>query len=140
MNDNNITRIIGSGIRFPIVPNNNKGVATSIYLDRINQSLSILFSTPKGSRLMLPDFGSDIYKYRFDPLDRVLMEKLRYTITEDIRRWEPRIRLNSVEFLTDDHFIENSTLYISIYYSILNTPVTGNYVYPYRLVSYPTNI
>jgi len=87
---------------------------------------------------MMPEFGSDIRKYRFDPLDRVLMERLRYTITEDIKRWEPRVSLTSVEFLADAQAIDNSILYISISYRIINTTVEANYVYPYKLSTYDT--
>jgi phage baseplate assembly protein W len=86
----------------------------------------------------MPEFGSDLRKYRFDPLDRVLMERVRYTITEDIRRWEPRISLTSIEFLTDAKAIDNSILYVSISYRIINTDVIGNYVYPYKLSTYDT--
>ena len=81
---------------------------------------------------------SDLYKYKFDPLDRVLMERIRYTITEDIKRWEPRISLISIEFLTDHIAIDNSILYVSISYRIINTDVIGNYVYPYKMNTYDT--
>ena len=86
----------------------------------------------------MPEFGSDIHKYKFDPLDAVLLERLRYTITEDVRRWEPRIDLTSVEFLTDTVHIDNSTLYVSINYRITNTSIEANYVYPYKRTTYDT--
>lgn len=130
--------LIGSGPSFLFARTPKGGLSTTESITRINQSLFILFETPKGCRLMMPEFGSDINKYRFDPLDRVLMERLRYTITEDIKRWEPRISLTSIEFLTDNHAIDNSILYISISYRIINTPVSTNYVYPYKLSSYDT--
>lgn len=130
--------ILGKGPSFPYNLSQSGGLSYTEDIARINQSLFILFETPKGSRLMMPEFGSDIRKYRFDPLDRVLMERLRYTITEDIKRWEPRISLSSIEFLADDQAIDNSTLYISITYRIINTSVSANYVYPYKLESYNT--
>lgn len=136
MQNESIRKLIGRGISFPFVPNNASGVATNELVDRINQSLFILFETPKGSRLMLPDFGSDIQKFRFDPLDRVLLERLRYTINEDIKKWEPRVIVTSIEFLEDTNMIDNSILYISIYYNIINTPVSGNYVYPFKRENY----
>lgn len=130
--------LLGRGPSFPYNRTDSGSLSYSDGIDRVNQSLFLLLETPKGSRLMMPEFGSDIHKYRFDPLDKVLMERLRYTITEDIRRWEPRISLTSVEFLADHENIENSTLYISISYRLINTPVTGNYVYPYKLETYDT--
>lgn len=130
--------IIGKGPAFPMTRSNTGGLATKEDTDLINQSLFILFETPKGSRLMMPAFGSDIHKYKFDPLDRVLMEKLRYTMTEDVKRWEPRISLTSIEFLATPETVDNNTLYVSISYRVINSTVVGNYVYPYKLHSYDT--
>lgn len=131
--------ILGRGPSFPYNQSPTKGLAYTENIERINQSLFLIFETPKGSRLMMPEFGSDIRKYRFDPLDKVLMERLRYTITEDIKRWEPRITLTSIEFLADNQAIDNSILYISISYNLINTTVSANYVYPYKLGTYDTN-
>lgn len=134
----NSRSLLGRGPSFPYNKSDSGGLAYTEDIERINQSLFILFETPKGSRLMMPEFGSDIRKYRFDPLDKVLMERLRYTITEDIRRWEPRISLISIEFLSDDQAIDNSILYISISYRIINTTISANYIYPYQMSTYDT--
>lgn len=130
--------LLGRGPSFPYNRSSSGGLKYTEDIERINQSLFLIFETPKGSRLMMPEFGSDIHKYRFDPLDRVLMERLRYTITEDIKRWEPRISLTSIEFLADNQAIDNSILYISISYNIINSAVSANYVYPYKLETYST--
>ena len=58
--------LLGKGLRFPFTVNSKGGVLYNEWIDRINQSLFILFETPKGSRLMQPEWGSDIEKYRFD--------------------------------------------------------------------------
>lgn len=134
----NSRSLLGRGPSFPYKKSDTGGLASTEDINRINQSLFLIFETPKGSRLMMPEFGSDLRKYRFDPLDKVLMERIRYTITEDIRRWEPRISLTSIEFLADQTAIDNSTLYISISYRIINTDVIANYVYPYKLSTYDT--
>lgn len=133
-----VNNLLGKGPKFPFTTSTSNGVSYNESIERINQSLFLIFETPKGRRLMMPEFGSDIHKYRFDPLDAVLMEKLRYTITEDVKKWEPRIRLTSVEFLSDTNDIDNSILYVSITYKLINTPVTANYVYPYRRETYDT--
>lgn len=134
----NSRSLLGKGPSFPYNKSSTGGLAYTESITRINQSLFLIFETPKGSRLMMPEFGSDLRKYRFDPLDTVLMEKVRFTITEDIKRWEPRISLTSIEFLADNDAIDNSILYVSINYRIINTTVSGNYVYPYKLSPYDT--
>lgn len=131
--------LIGKGPSFPYNTSERGGLEYTDSINRINHSLFLIFETPKGSRLMMPEFGSDLRKYRFDPLDLVLMERVRYTITEDIKRWEPRISLTSIEFLTDADMIDNSILYVSITYTIINTKVSGNYVYPYKIGTYPAD-
>lgn len=128
-----VQSLIGKGPRFPMVPNNIKGVSMNEYLDRINQSLLILLSTNKGTRLMNPGWGSDLEKFRFDPLDNVLLDKIEYSIRESIRLWEPRITVTNLEFNLDSMNIDNNILYISIYYKLINTDVASNFVYPYRL-------
>lgn len=128
--------LIGTGPSFPYNVSNSGGLEYISEIDKINQGLFILFETPIGARLMLPEFGSSINKYRFDPIDSILLEKLRYAITEDIKKWEPRISLTSIEFLADSTAIDNSTVYISITYKVISTNVSANYVYPYKLEAY----
>lgn len=135
----NMSTLIGKGPAFPYNKSSTGGLAYSEDIERINHSLFILFETPKYTRLMMPEFGSDLRKYRFDPLDRVLMERVRYTITEDIKKWEPRISLTGIEFLSEKDGLEPNVLYVSISYRIINTAVDANYVYPYKLGTYDTN-
>lgn len=134
-----VDTLIGKGIKFPLEPTESGGVAYSESIERINQSLFIIFETPKGSRLMMPDFGSNLYLYKFEPLDDILIEKLRNTITEDIRRWEPRINLLDIKFMDNDVARDNNILYVYITYKIINTNVIGNYVYPFNRDVYNMN-
>jgi phage baseplate assembly protein W len=109
-------------------------------IERINQSLSILFDTEKGSRMMQPEYGSDIQKYRFDPFDEILIDKLDVAIKESIRLWEPRIILDHIDYKTSSQDIDSHILYIQLRYHIINTDVEGNFVYPYRLGTQDTYI
>lgn len=130
--------LLGQGVSFPLNKSSSGGLEYTEDIQRINQSLFLIFETPKGSRLMMPEFGSDIHLYKFDPLDKALMERLRYTITRDIAKWEPRITLTGIDFLADNEAIDNSTLYISISYNLINSAVSGNFVYPYKRTTYDT--
>lgn len=130
--------MLGKGIRFPFTVNEHGGVKMSESIDRINESIFIILETRKGSRLMLPTYGSDIYKYRFDPYDSILIDKLRECIISDLTEWEKRITVKDIEFLTSDALKDQSTLYINIKYNIVNSDVEGNFVYPYRYTTYNT--
>lgn len=107
-------------------------------VDLINQSLYLLFKTEKGTRMYNPEFGSSIHELRWEPLDSVLIESLRYRIAEDIRKWEPRVTVEDIEFL--ETYVDDNVLYISITYKIIKSNSIGNYVFPYRREVYPTDI
>lgn len=130
--------LLGKGLRYPFTVNRTAGVLINMDLERINQSLFILFETEKGSRMMQPQYGSNIEKYRFDPFDEVLIDKLDYEIRNCISIWEPRIVLDNIEFKTTPEDIDANTLYISIDYHIINTDVSYNFVYPFRTGTTPT--
>ena len=38
-------------------------------IDIVKRDINNQFATPMGERLMLPDFGTNIYSYLFDPFD-----------------------------------------------------------------------
>ena len=127
-----VKQLIGRGPAHPFEPSNTKGIERSDWIERINQSLRIIFSTRKGTRLMNPEFGSDLEFYVFDPIDSLLIDKLELSIRRDIELWEPRIVINDIEFKVAPIDIDNNTIYITIRYHIINTDVEGNFVFPFR--------
>lgn len=64
-------------------------------LDDINQCISIILSTPKGSRAHEPLFGSDIWRYIDYPINEAIPHLVRETI-DAINIWETRVKLVSV--------------------------------------------
>lgn len=132
----NLKSLIGNGIQFPFTSTDSKGVKMNDLIERINQSLFILFETPRGSRLMLPEYGSNINRHKFEPNDSILYDRLREEMLSDIRRWEPRIVVSSIDFYADSTTVDNNTLYIQINYTIINTETKGNFVYPYMKETY----
>ena len=81
-----------------LFPNiDNKGDVTTVRdKDSIKQSLLIIFNTPKGSRLMLPDFGCDVHSYLFEPFDEITARALATEIKNAFQYFEPRIRIKKV--------------------------------------------
>lgn len=133
-----LNKLIGQGIKFPYFADQRGTISLSREIERINQSLFLLFETPKGSRLMLPEYGSDLYKYKFEPNDAILQEQIRYSVVDDVSRWEPRINVLDVSFYNDPHLVDNSVLYISVKYRVVNTDIEGNFVYPFKTETYDT--
>ena len=70
-------------------------------IDLIKRDIENTFATPKGSRVMLPDFGTNIYSYLFDPFDEIT----KNTIIEDavnVISTEPRVQLVSIDVYQED--------------------------------------
>jgi phage baseplate assembly protein W len=64
-------------------------------LDLARQDLLNHFSTRKGERVMLPEFGSIVWDLLFDPLD----DRTKYLIDQDVRsiiKNDPRWQLENV--------------------------------------------
>ena len=70
--------------------------------DAIRADLLHLLLTNKGERLYLPDFGSDLQKYIFEPNDDITHEDIRNNLNETIDRYIPNLTINSIEFKNND--------------------------------------
>ncbi len=64
-------------------------------VDDINQCISIILTTRKGSVPHRPTFGSNIYKYVDYPVNEAVPNITRETI-DAIKQWETRITVNKV--------------------------------------------
>ncbi|WP_439571185.1 GPW/gp25 family protein [Sphingomonas sp.] len=62
------------------------------------QSVRDILATPLGTRLMLRDYGSQIFELMGRPANAATMMLLRAATAAALRRWEPRIRLTRVVF------------------------------------------
>lgn len=63
----------------------------------LTQSLSDLLSTPKGSRRLRPEYGSNLPRMVDQPLTPGWIASAQAEIARAIDRWEPRIRLKRAE-------------------------------------------
>lgn len=70
-------------------------------LDELNQAIQVILRTPKGSDPLRPEFGSDLHQYLDYPINRARPHVVRESI-EAIRRWEPRVTVDHVEFYLVD--------------------------------------
>lgn len=59
------------------------------------------FATPMGSRVMLPNFGTRIYDYLFDPFDEYTKNAIIEDATNVISS-DPRVELVSIDVFQED--------------------------------------
>jgi len=64
--------------------------------EHLRQSIADILLTPKGTRIMRPDYGSDLPELLDGPMDRGLHGRLRASTAEALDRWEPRVRVTAV--------------------------------------------
>lgn len=131
-----IKEMIGSGLRFPLLPDEFHNLQLTQESERINQSLFILFETPIGTRIFLPDYGTNLKNYRFEPNDDILVEALRQELIMAVTKWEPRINIKELKFYRDSADIDNNILYIGLTYAVGTSSNTYNFVYPFRVEPY----
>jgi len=125
-------KTIGNGVDFPF-KYDKEGLDTNAGLELINDSIEMILSTCKGSRFFEPEFGSNLCKMAFEPIDELFFERLKIEVVDALRKWEKRIKIKRVELSDkDENLINNGIVYIKIFYSIRNTQIEGNYVYPFR--------
>jgi uncharacterized protein len=69
--------------------------------DAIRADLLHLLLTNKGERLYLPDFGSDLKKYIFEPNDNVTHSEIRDNLNQTISKYIPNLIVNEINFRND---------------------------------------
>jgi phage baseplate assembly protein W len=86
------------GMDFPFVFSNSGDYVglTSVPESEVKAMLIHLLLTKKGSRYFLPDFGTNIYQYIFEPLDDITLGKIEGEITDAVEKYIPNLKLNGV--------------------------------------------
>jgi phage baseplate assembly protein W len=86
------------GIAFPFVDS-----FTGRYLDvtnstegEIRANLVHLLLTRKGSRYFLPDFGTGLLEYIFEPLDGPTFKNIESEIRDSVQKYMPQLQLTNI--------------------------------------------
>lgn len=70
-------------------------------LKSVLQNIKLILSTPKGSDVHRPEFGSDIWQFIDKPLNVLTIGKIKAEITDAIETWEPRAKVKEVQVIRD---------------------------------------
>ena len=93
----------------------------------IKQAIVNLLLTNKGERLMNPEYGSDIRRYLFEPLDYGTANQITGNIKSTIDTFEPRISVLNLRALPND---DDNGFDVEMTYEIRGTddpPVTVDF-------------
>lgn len=70
--------------------------------DHIRQSIVDILTTPLGTRVMLPKYGSKLFDLVDNPTDPSLAMRIIMESAGAIARWEPRVRIDRINVLAVD--------------------------------------
>jgi phage baseplate assembly protein W len=86
------------GINFPFLqsPKGNYLRLTQTSDEEIRTNLVHLLLTRRGTRYFLPDFGTRLYEYIFEPLDGTTFEDIKVEIEEQISKFIPNLTINDI--------------------------------------------
>lgn len=65
----------------------------------LSEAITTILTTPKGSRVMRRDFGSDLPRLIDAPVNGETIVDLYAAVAEALARWEPRIVLRRVQLV-----------------------------------------
>lgn len=63
----------------------------------LQQSVFDILSTPVGSRMDMPEYGSNLHKLMFEPNDDLIDSLLETYIEDALDRWENRLTFESLQ-------------------------------------------
>ncbi len=122
---------LGRGWKFPVSIGSGKRIAMSEYEQDIREAIWIILSTPKGERVMRPDFGCGIHDFVFASINISTLTLIENSVREALTLWEPRIEVMNVKVSTEA--IKEGKLLINIDYKVRTTNNPYSLVYPFYL-------
>jgi uncharacterized protein len=122
---------IGTGWRFPIVPDDAGRLGYAHGAESIEHCLRALLLTGLGERVMRPDLGTRAPELVFAPGSVQNLHDLEDSIRAAVQRFEPRVELDDVraETVPDDE----TRVTVSVTYRVRRTNTKANLVFPFYL-------
>ncbi len=97
------------------ITNRDKDIEVIYDTNCILHSLRELFRTPKGSRVLVPEFGTSLYEYVGKSITDLTCNLIQDSLRFDIKKWEPRVTVLNLSVTPE---ADNSQIDIDLYISI----------------------
>jgi uncharacterized protein len=121
--------VLGTGWAFPPQVDARGRVALARHERDVEEAIQMILLTPKGQRIMRPEFGCRIHDLVFAPNDATVIGLATYYVEEALEMWEPRIQLEEVNAHVDPDHPER--LLIDIHYRVKATHDHRSLVFPF---------
>jgi len=96
-----VGQLYGRGMAFPPHVGADGRIAWSEGDANVRQAVEIILGTEDRERIQLPSFGAGLRRYLFEPNNVATRARIEEEITRALQRWEPRIRVSSVDVEED---------------------------------------
>ena len=120
---------LGTGWAFPVRVDAHGRIALARQELDIEKAIRIILLTPKGQRVMRPEFGCQIHDLIFAPNDATTAGLASYYVEEALGMWEPRIRVQEVTARPDPG--DPGRLLVEVRYEIKATHDRRSLVFPF---------
>ena len=109
------------------IPFNGGGVFKSTFStkDQIKSNLINLLLTYKGERVLNPQFGADLPRLLFEPINNETLLKIENQIVTSVSTYIPEITITNIEITPDT---DKNTIYINVIYQLKLSGTTDNII------------
>jgi phage baseplate assembly protein W len=134
MNHTENETIVGRGWAFPLGVNARGKITLTNEHSEIEQAIFIILSTPVGSRVMRPTFGSRLHELVFASNNSQTTAQATRYVQDALGMWEPRIEVKDVDVVRDPEEKDAGRLLIKIRYEVKATHDPRSLVHPFYLI------
>lgn len=121
--------IIGTGWRFPILPDARGRLGYVTGQDNVDQSLRLILLTHLRERVMRPGFGTSAREQIFAPGSQKGLRLLERSVADALRDHEPRIEVLNIRAEADPR--DETHVNVEIDYQLRASYVRGSLVFPF---------
>ena len=89
--------------------------------ERVASDLLHLIFTPKGQRLRLPDYGTNLIQYIFEPNDESIWPGVKKEIQDTVRKWIYGVNLDDIQVMASE---DGTEIYVRVDYSVTEGNLT----------------
>lgn len=84
--------------------------------DKVRSQLMHIVFTPKGQRIRMPEFGTDLIKFIFEQNDNITWEAVKSEVSDSVKRWTDNIILNDIQIVKNEQ--NEAEIYVRLDYSV----------------------
>lgn len=123
---------LGVGWSFPptFVRETNSALLVAGEVD-VRESLWTILSTSLGERVMLPEFGSQLFEMVFESATLSFETQLEDAIRTAILNWEPRVDVNRITVQANSSL--DGVVMVEVDYTIVQINTRSNLVFPFNI-------